>query len=88
MERLLKYKFSTATLGEKKANVKCEVVFALLSPGSFYISRSVPGNPQNCQSHLPAKQICGFRKPVETFTETPPVIQWFTHTSAAADEPI
>jgi len=85
MERLLKYKFSTATLGEKKANVKREVVFALLSPRSFYISRSIPSNPQNCQSHLPAKQSCGLRKPVETFTETPPVIR-FTHTSAAAGE--
>jgi hypothetical protein len=42
MERLLKFKFSTATLGEKKANVKREVVFALLSPGSLYISRNIP----------------------------------------------
>jgi hypothetical protein len=38
MERLLKFKFSTATLGEKKANVKREVAFALLSPSSFDIS--------------------------------------------------
>jgi hypothetical protein len=42
MERLLKFKFSTATLGEKKANVKREVAFVLLSPRSFYISRNVP----------------------------------------------
>jgi hypothetical protein len=42
MERLLKFKFSTATLGEKKANVKREVVFVLLSPRSLSISRSVP----------------------------------------------
>jgi hypothetical protein len=71
MERLLKYKFSTATLGEKKANVKREVHFALLSLGSFYISRSIPESTANCCSHLPAKQICGLRNPVEMITGTP-----------------
>jgi len=40
MERLLKCKFSTATLGEKKANVKREVAFALLSPSQAISSRN------------------------------------------------
>jgi hypothetical protein len=70
MERLLKYKFSTATLGEKKANVKREVVFALLSPLGFYISRGIPEAIRKTPGAIRAKQICGLRNPME-ITETP-----------------
>jgi hypothetical protein len=73
MERLRKIKISTATLGEKKANVKREVVFALLSPGTFYISRNL---------------LIASGTPVEMIAEHRLVIQWFTHTSAAAVESI
>jgi hypothetical protein len=78
---------STATLGEKKANVKREVVFALLSPPSLRISMNVPkAIHKNYSSHLLSNKICGLRNPVETVTETRLIIQWFTHTSAAAGE--
>jgi hypothetical protein len=66
MERLLKYKFSTATLGEKKANVKQEsclrVTFSAQPLHFQNYSRSIPQKllePSSRQAELRAQKASG-----------------------------